>query len=79
MSLSGIFGRIVALIGAAHDPVAAAAGRRARAGHGQRAGDPGGEVAGQHPDAEDADGARVGRGQTPVAAPGSRSMRSRAG
>ena len=41
--------------------VAAEAGRRARAGLGQRAGDTGGEAPGRHPDAQDADGQRVGR------------------
>ena len=69
MSLSGIFGQIVALIGA----VAIVVRRRrpARAGCGQRAGDPGGKTAG-HPDPQDADGKGWTPGQMPVAAPGLR-------
>ena len=59
MGLSDIFARIVALIGAAMDPVAAAAGRPARAGRRQHSGDPGGKAAG-HPDTQDADGQGMG-------------------
>ena len=54
MSLSGIFGRVVALIGDATVLLRRREGR-VRAGFGQRAGDPGGKAAG-HPDPEDADG-----------------------
>ena len=56
MSLSGIFARIVALIGAA-----AILWRRLEGGAhepalGSNSGDPGGKAAGQHPDTQDADG-----------------------
>ena len=69
MSFSSIFARIVALIGAA-----ALLLRRLRAARrsrpGAAPGDPRGKAAGQHPDAQDADGPGMDPGQTPVAAPG---------
>ena len=77
MSLSGIFGRIVALIGAAAILWRRREGARARAGFGQHSGDPGGKAAG-HPDPQDADGQGVEpRGRRRLRRPGSRSMRLR--
>ena len=70
MDFSGIFARGVSLVGGGALLSRRLTARRARAGLGQRSGDSGGEAAGQHPDTEDADGPGMGRGQTPVAAPG---------
>ena len=61
MNMSGIFARIVALIGAVALQWRRLQGIRACAGLGQRAGDPGGEAARRHPDAQDAVGAGLER------------------
>ena len=51
MSFSSLFAKVVALIGGGALAVAQDAGRAARAGLGQRAGDSGGEAARRDPDA----------------------------
>ena len=76
MSFSGIFARVVALIGAV--ALLGAVCRARRTGLGRRAGDPGGKAARRHPDAQDADGAGDGAtDKSRLLRPGSRSTRLR--
>ena len=74
MSLSGIFARVVALIGDAAILWRRLQGGAHAAGRRRHAGDPGGQAAGPHPDAQDADGPGLGAG--PDAGRGARAARS---
>ena len=78
MSMSGIFARIVALIGGAALQWRRLQGAAPEPAWGSAPVVPAAKPQGAHPDAEDADGARAGAtGRSRWRRPGSRSTRSR--